>query len=219
MRGALVSVVVFLAGAGAVGAAGWSLQTATLPPPDRASRVAADVSTWLREYHYSIDIFHSHDRRLRGSCLSGWFPRSQGAMLRPGVMLALGGRTVVLDTGRKYLRFVVGRQRPDFPASLAIAAGCTTSLGNALYAATRASGDLSVERAYAANQPALALHLPPVRDERLTIYVSPRKYRPLVAIAAAEGRTATARLYLVRATLPLRKRYRDLLTGRRGTAS
>jgi len=68
-----------------------------------------------------------------------------------------------------------------------------------------------MERAFAANQPALALEISNLRDERLTVYVSPRQYRPLVAIAAAEGQTATARIYLAHATLRLRIHYRQLL--------
>jgi hypothetical protein len=214
VRRALVSVVFCLSGTGAVAAAGWSLQLVALPPPAPAARIAADVSTWLRNYRYSIDVFHADGRRLRGTCLRGWYPR-HGRHLVRGSLLVLDGGPVVLDAGgRRYLRFVAGRQRRDLPAFLAVAVGCTSSLGGALYAAAEGKTHLNVQRAYAANQPALALHLPLVHDERLTLYVSPRQYRPLVAIAAAKGRVATARIYLARATLRLRSRYRRLLSGK-----
>jgi hypothetical protein len=54
---------------------------------------------------------------------------------------------------------------------------------------------MHLERAYAANQPALALELR-LHDERLTLYLSPRGYRPLVVLGAVGGRIAVARLYL-----------------------
>jgi hypothetical protein len=214
VRGALLSVVVCLAGAGAVAAAGWSLQRVVLPAPAQADRIAVSVSTWLRDYRYSIDIFHARGHRLRGACLHGWYPRSHRAHLVRGSVLVLDRGPIVLDTGAKHLRFVAGRPQRNLPARLAVSVGCTASLGNALYAAAQGGGHLSVERAYAANQPALALRVPQVHHERLTLYVSPLQYRPLVAIAEFEGRVATARLYLAHAPLRLRWRYRRLLASK-----
>lgn len=213
VRRALVSVVVCLAGAGAVGAAGWSLQTVTLPPPARAARIAADASAWLHDYRYSIDVFRSQGRRLRGTCLRGWFPsRGHARRFVHGSLLVLQGGPVVVDTGgRRYVRFLAGTRRRGLPGFLAIAAGCTSSLANDLYAAIQRNGHVSVERAYAANRPALALRVPPVRGERLTIYVSPRRYRPLVVTAAVGGSVATARIYLTRATQRVLSHYRRLL--------
>jgi len=212
VRGALLSVVVCLAGSASLCAAGWSLQTLTLPPPARGARVAADVSTWLHEYRYSIDIFHSRGHRLRGACLHGWYPQRRNARrFARGSLVVLDGGPVVLDTGsRRYVRFLSGRQRRDLPVYLAVATGCTSSLSASLYAAVHQDKSPRVERAYAANQPALALHAQ-LHDERLTIYVSPRSYRPLVVIATVGGRTATARIYLVRAGWQVRAHYRRLL--------
>lgn len=213
VRRALVSVVVCLAGAGAVGAAGWSLQTVTLPPPARAARIAADASAWLHDYRYSIDVFHSHGRTLRGTCLRGWYHRrGQAGPFVHGSLLVLQGGPVVVDTGgRRYVRFLAGTRRHGLPAFLAIAAGCTSPLNNDLYAAIQRAGHVSVERAFAANQPALALHVPPVRGERLTIYVSPRQYRPLVVTATVGGSVTTARIHLTRATQRVQSHDRRLL--------
>ena len=207
-----MSFAVCLAGAGTVAAGGWSLEAIVLPAPARADRMAADVSAWLRDYRYSIDVFHVHGQRLRGTCLRGWYPQPRVRHLVPGSLLALRGGPVVVDTGgRRYLHFVSGRQRRDLPVFLAVAAGCTSSLSRLLYAAVEGNAHLGVERSYAAGQAAFALRVSRVHDERLTIYVSPRGYRPLVVVAAVGGRVATARIYLARATPRVRSRYRRLL--------
>jgi hypothetical protein len=58
---------------------------------------------------------------------------------------------------------------------------------------------MTVSRAYAANQPAIALRVSRGNDRRLTLYVAPRTDRPLVTIVALADHEATARLYLSRA--------------------
>jgi len=207
-----VSVVVGLAGAFSVLALGFGLQSAVFPSPARANRVAAEASHWLQRYRYSIDLFHSDGRRLGGACLRGSYPRQRGGRLLRGSLLVLDGGLVVLETrNRRHIRFLSGHRRPDFPAFLAVASGCTFPLGNALYNAAQGKIRISMEPAFAAGQPALALEMPSVRDGHLTVYVSPRQDRPLVAIAAAEGHTTTARIYLARATLRIRLHYRQLL--------
>jgi hypothetical protein len=64
--------------------------------------------------------------------------------------------------------------------------------------AAQSGADLSVSRDYAANRPAIALTLSRSSERRLTLYVSPRTFRPLVAIVAFDGHEATARIYLNR---------------------
>jgi hypothetical protein len=213
VRKAMLSVAVGLAGVAAVLALGLGLQSAVLPTPERSDRIAAEASHWLGKYRYSIDIFHSDRQRLDGACLRGWYPRHKGARaLKRGSLLVLRHGPVVLATGgRRHIRVLSGSHRRDLPVFLAIATGCTAPLGHLLYAAAQGSTEINVERAFAANQPALALQMPNVHDGRLTVYVSPRQYRPLVAIASAEGHTITARIYLSRATLHLRLHYRQLL--------
>jgi hypothetical protein len=214
LRRALLSVVVCCAGAAAVSAAGWALQTVTLPRPARADRIAADASVWLHDYPYSIDIFRSGGRRVRATCLRGWYPRGHGRRRVRGSLLSLDGGLVAVETGgRRYVRFISGRQRSALPAFLAVATGCTSSLGDALYTALQRDVNLRVERAYAAHQPALALRVPQVHGERLTIYVSARQHRPLVVDSTVDGRAATARIYLAPVTRRLMSRDRRLLAG------
>lgn len=221
MLRAWLSVVVAFASAGVLLAGAWALQTAGLPAPTGARWVAADASRWLHDYLYSVDIFHSSDRRLRGACLRGWYPRRLGGRtVARGSLLIVRGRVGLLQVGgRQHVRLIRGQRRPDLPTSLLVAAGCTSSLGDALYAAEQGNAHLSVERAYAANQPALALEVGRVRDERLTLFVSPRQFRPLVAIVAKDGRVVTARIYLTRATAHLRSRFRQLLARRASGAA
>lgn len=213
MRRALVSVVVGLAGAAALAAAAWAVQTVALPQPARAHRVAADVGQWFHYYRLSIDVFHSDGHRFSGECLRGSYRIRGPRHVRHahGSVLALSGGPVVLLTGKRRIRLVSGRRRSELPAFLAVAAGCTKALASEVDAAAQSNLRLRVERAYAANQPALALRLPRIRDERLTIYLSPRNDRPLVAVAAVGGRIATARLYLTRATTGRKARIRALL--------
>jgi hypothetical protein len=95
---------------------------------------------------------------------------------------------------------LVGRARRRLPARLASSAGCGGELASEIAAAAQAGGGLRVERAYAANQPAVALKVSRGKHEHLTLFVSPRTYRPLVAIVARGREQVTARLYLRSAT-------------------
>jgi hypothetical protein len=194
-----LSVMIGFAGVAVLASAGWAVQSIGLPRPAQADRVAADAEAWLNYHRFSIDVFHSDDRRFRGACLRGWYAHL-GRHRARGSLLVLRGGPVALATRMGRIEFTAGRRRPEFPASLAVASGCTASLANELNAAWQSGLQLEVDRTYAANQPALALRLPRIRDERLVLYVSPRGYKPLVTILALDGRNASARLYLARAT-------------------
>jgi hypothetical protein len=79
-----------------------------------------------------------------------------------------------------------------------MAAGCSRELASTLARAAQSGAHMTVSRAFAANGPAIALKVSPGNDKRLTIYVSARTDRPLVAIVALADHEATARLYLSR---------------------
>jgi hypothetical protein len=94
---------------------------------------------------------------------------------------------------------VVGRRRRRFPPGLLAAdAGCNRMLARTLAAVAQGSGRITMERAYAANRPAIALELQRGREQRLTLFVSPLTHRPLVAFVDLDGRKVTARIYLQR---------------------
>lgn len=193
-----MSVTVALAGAGVVAAAAWSVQTVGLPPPSRAGRVAAVATRWLTDHRAVVDIFHADGERLKGICVDGWFTLPNGKQ-EAGSLLALqsGAQYLVLSGKvRSAYRF---RRRATLPR-LAIAVGCRRSLARALLPAEQGLFHLHAERAYAAGQPAIALHLRPTLHRRFSLYVSAATYKPLVAIIHAHGWTVTARIYLTRAT-------------------
>jgi len=215
-----LSVGVASAGVAAVVAAGWGVQRIAFPAPERAERVAVSAEAWFHYYRLSFDVFHAEDQRFSGECIRGWSvhppvqPRPQhvGGLVTiwPGSVLAFSGGPVVLAKDKHAVHHVYGTRRRDLPGFLAVAIGCTGALANALTQAVQSNRDLSIERAYAANHPALALELR-LHHERLTLYLSPRTYRPLVVVGAVGGQIATARVYLTRFTPAREAQLRNLL--------
>ena len=195
MRRTLLSVAVALAGAACVTASAWTLQAAVLPPPKPATRVAANATAWLHDFRLVVDVFHVDHRRAKGTCLRGWFPRPHQPKARASVLSVEGKRFRLPE--RKHPWVAAGRATHQ-PDRILGFLGCSGELEPVIAAAAQSGGHLSTERSYAANQPAIALELRHTREERLTLYVSARTYRPLVAFAELDGRKATARLYLVR---------------------
>jgi hypothetical protein len=209
VRRALLSVAIGLAGAASVTASGWALQAAALTPPKPAYRVAADTSTWFHEYRLVVDVFHLDHRRITGACLRGWFPRPGRPRIRAS-LLSLKTGPVFLVSGSRRVTRVAGRRRRPLSARLLASVGCTGKLAPRLAGVAQSGADFTATRSYAANQPAIELKLERLRGERLTIYVSPRTYEPLVVTGSAHGREATARLYPTRVTRRLLIRFRLL---------
>jgi hypothetical protein len=209
VRQTLVSVFVGLAGAAGVAASGWAVQAAALPPPTSAARVAADASAWFHEYRLVVDVFHSEHRRTSGACLRGWVGGAHGHKAR-GSVLSLESGPILRTLPKQRVGVVSGHPDRYLPGALAMAAGCSRELASTLAEAAQAGAHMTVSRAFAANQPAIALKVSPSHDKRLTIYLSPRTDRPLVAIVALADHEATARLYLSRIEPRLLERFRLL---------
>lgn len=199
MRRALLSAVVGLVGALGVMAGGWALQAGALPPPTSAARVATDASNWFHEYRLVVDVFHFDHRKESGACLRGWYGDVGGHRARASV-LSLESGAILRTLPKRRVGVVAGHPSPLLPGSLALASGCSRELANILARAAQTGAHMAVSRAYAANQPAIALRVSRGVDKRLTLYVAPRTDRPLVAIVALADHEATARLYLSRAT-------------------
>ena len=197
MRRALLSVAVAFAGAAGVAASGWALQAAALPPPKPAAQIAADASVWFHEYRLAVDVFHFHHRRVEGACVRGWQQRRNGSKMRASLLSFEEGPT--LRVSGRHVSVLETRRRRLFPPGLLAAdAGCSRMLARALAAVAQGSGRLTMERSYAANRPAIALELQRNRETRMTLFVSPRTDRPLVAFVDLEGQKITARIYLQR---------------------
>lgn len=198
MRRALLSVAVALAGVAGVAASGWALQAAALPPPKPAARVAADASVWFHEFRLAVDVFHFDRRRIEGACVRGWQQGRNGSKSRASLLSFEAGP--ILGVSRKHVSVVEARRRRRFPPGLLAAdAGCSRMLARTLAGAAQGTSHLTMERAYAANRPAIALELQGGREKRLTLFVSPSTDRPLVAFVDLDARQITARIYLQRA--------------------
>jgi hypothetical protein len=152
-----------------------------------------------------VDIFHVHHRRLEGACLRGWFPRPHRPKARAS-LLSLESGPILRVPARRHVWIAAGR-RGEQPERVLALVGCSGELAPALAAAAQGVGDLTAERGYAANRPAVALELRHARQEWLTLYVSPRAHQPLVAFVHLDGWEATARLFLARATPDLLSRF------------
>lgn len=209
MRQALLSVAVALAGIAGVAASGWALQAAVLPPPRAAARVAADASVWFHDYRLAIDVFHFEHRRTEGACVRGWLRRRDGAKIRGSVLSFRAGPILRVSGQRQRDILVVeALHRRRFPPGLlAVDSGCSRMLAHTLAAAARGASHLTIERAYAANRPALALELQRGREGRLTLFVSPQTDQPLVAFVDLRGQKITARIYLRRVTREVLARF------------
>ena len=192
-----------LAGAVGVIVSGWALQAAALPPPKPAARVAADASAWFHDYRLAVDVFHFDHRRVKGACVRGWFTSRNGARAR-GSLISFRRGPILRVSGKARLSVLKRAEHWRWfpPHLLAAEVGCSRLLARTLAAAAQGSARLSTERAYAANRPAIALEIRRGREERLTLYVSPRTDLPLVAFLALGRRHITARIYLQ----PVRRR-------------
>jgi hypothetical protein len=210
VRRALLSVAVAFAGVAGVIASGWALQAGALPPPMPAARVAADASDWFHEYRLAVDVFHFEHRRFEGACVRGWLRRRNGSKVRESLLSFTAG-PILRVSGKRHVSVVARRRRRQFPpALLAADAGCSRMLAGTLAAAAQGVGHLTTERVFAANRPAVALELQLSREKRLTVFVSPRTDRPLVAFVDLDARKITARIYLQRATRGVLGRFRLL---------
>lgn len=191
-------------------ASGWALQAGALPPPRPAARIAADASEWFQGYRLAVDVFHFGHRRVKGACIRGWLRRRNGGETR-GSLLAFSAGPILRVSGKQHVSVVVAppRRRRFPPGLLAADAGCTRTLARTLAAAAQNAAHIT-ERAFAANRPAIALELERGKRERLTLLVSPRKDRPLVAFVDLGTRKITARIYLQRVTRKVLARFRLL---------
>lgn len=198
MRRALLSVAVAFAGAAGVAASGWAIQAAALPQPKPAARIAAEASVWFHDYRLAVDVFHFHHHRVDGACVRGWQRRRNQPKLRAS-WLSFDAGPILRISGKRHVSVVAARRLRRFPPGLlASEAGCSRMLARTLAAVAQGSGRITMERAYAANRPAVALELQRSREARLTLFVSPLTNEPLVAFVDLDGRKITARIYLQR---------------------
>lgn len=207
-----------LAAAGAIAVGGWGLQAGALPSPTSADHVAARATFWLQKHRLVLDSFRVDRRTTTGACLRGWFSNGSGPRVRGSLFVQRG--TVWLAAGLGRISLVRGRPLHAGRALLEATLGCSRELQVLLVEAVRDGVHLGAERSYVAGQAVVALrlprldtrltlevsrrthqlHIPHLREERLTLYVAERTSRPLMAVAVLDGRQMSARLSLVSAT-------------------
>ena len=190
-------------------ASSWALQAGALPPPTPAARLAADASEWFQGYRLAVDVFHFDHRRVKGACVRGWL-RQNGRKVRASLLSFKAG-PILRISGKRHVTVVAMRRRRRFPPGLLAAdAGCSSMLARALATAVHSAVHLTAERAYAANRPAIALEIQRGWEGRLTLFVSARTHRPLVAFVDLDARKITARISLQRVARGVLARFRLL---------
>ena len=200
MRGALVTLFVLLAVGGATLAAGWSVEAAGLPPAAHADRIAADAAAWFLRHRLASSSFKLQGRWEHGLCLRGWFTRPDGTRTHGTLLRTREGLRILGDGGPLKIGGVARPERPGLPLLQLELAGCPAILGPRIAAAAQTAAHLHVARAFAAGGPALALRLPPQHRDRLTLYVRPQTFRPLMVTASVGGVAGVARIRLLRLT-------------------
>jgi hypothetical protein len=188
VRSALVTLLVAATVGAAVLGAGWTVQAAALPAPDRADLIVARAAGWLSGYRYVESVFAVGGRRaVRAQCLQTWVPANGGGLQR-GTVLHFGrtGTIVVPDGGVLQIRGVAhGEPSPLAVAQLQLA-GCPSRLGHMIEAFTQSLPDVHIKRVTVADRPAIGFTLP-LGSSRMEIYVTPRTYRP-IALSLTTGR-------------------------------
>jgi hypothetical protein len=169
MRPTAVTLLVAAAVAGGVLVAGWSLQAAALPAPERGDEAAIRALTLLSRYRSVSSRFTIDDgAAVRGRCLEGWFPLD-GRITR-GTMLRLSDGSQLFAASESHLT-------PQALVELELA-GCPRILPPRLEQLIQSGDSTHTTRAWAAGQPALAVR---VRAKRATttLDVAPKRDVPL----------------------------------------
>jgi hypothetical protein len=180
MRSAAVTLLVAAAVPGGVLVAGWSLQAAALPRPERGDTAAIRAMELLSRYRYVESTVRLDGApAIRGRCLEGWFARRGGGSIQ--------GTLLQLDDGR---RLVVTRGHPAEKRALAtmLLAGCPRELAAEVDQLVQSGDATHTHRAWAAGQPALAVRISTRRDGELTLYLAPQSDVPLALTIRGWGR-------------------------------
>ncbi|HVA30793.1 MAG TPA: hypothetical protein VMU58_05955 [Gaiellaceae bacterium] len=180
MRSALLTLLVAAAVGAAVLGAGWAVQAAALPAPERADLVAAHAASWLSRYRFVVSAFAvGGEPAVHAQCLQGWFS-PDGRAKRPGMVLHFGRHAAVVALAGRPLDVlaVPGGEHARLAAVQLALAGCPHLVSREIVAALDSQRGIRSERATVADHPAIALDVP-VEHGRMQVYVTPRTYRPI----------------------------------------
>ena len=211
MRRVLLTIAVACAVAAGATTAGWGLQAAILPPPAQSARVAANAVSWLLRSGLVESAYRiGSGPVVHGDCLQGWpsaRPRrssSQAAIL----VLDTGGTLVYLRPGLRV--FGAGGDEPSpLPLVQLELGGCVNVVAPRIAQVIQTT-HVRVERSFAAGHPALAI-LVPTRLTRLTVYVTPRTFKPFAIGVGSPRYSGLSRIWLIRAAASHPARSREIV--------
>ena len=211
MRPIVVTLFVACAVGLATFAGGWAVQAASLPPPEKADRVAARAVEWLLRYRLVESSFRiGRSSLLQGRCLESWFPSSGGRADR-GTLLQLDDGVTIVAVPSRHLE--IDGAPKGAPHGLPLAqlelAGCPRVLAPLLGALVQSGRSVHVSRAFAVGRPALAVRIPSARA-RIVLYLAPTTDRPIAVSLTSRSYSGRGRIRLTRLTPGLL----DLIEGR-----
>jgi hypothetical protein len=196
MRSAVVTLAVACTVAAAIGGVAWEVQAAALPTSTRAERVAAQAVSWFLRYRLVESRFRiGGGGPVRSSCLQGALPAHAATADRGTVLELSTGRTIV-DT--RHALYVLGAPAGE-PTALALfqleLAGCSRIVGAQLASLLQRGGRIRAEHSFVAGYPALALRMSR-GNTRLTVYVTPRTFKPFALDVRSAHFSGSARIRL-----------------------
>jgi hypothetical protein len=197
VRRVLLTIAVACVVAASAMTAGWGLQAAILPPPARSARVAASAVSWLLRSGLVESAFRiGRGPLVRSDCLQGWptVTRSRSQSQAAVLVLSSGGTLVYMRPGLRV--FGAGGDEPSpLPLVQLELGGCANIVAPRIAGVVQTSR-LRVERSFAAGHPALAIVVP-THATRLTVYVTPRTFKPFAIRVDSPRYSGRGRIRLI----------------------
>jgi len=203
-----VTLLVATAVGATVLAAGWTVQAAALPAPERADLIAAHTASWFARYRFVESAYSiAGAPAVRAQCLQGWFAAGRRGS-RPGTVLHFGRQaTIIALSGRRLeVLGVPHGERPRLAMVQLLLSGCPRLLATSVAAALNTGHGARIERADVAGHPAIAFSVP-LSFGSMLVYVTPRTYRPIALSLESPRFNGHSRIRLTRFTPALKSAF------------
>jgi hypothetical protein len=193
-------LVVGAALATAVGAAGFSVESTTLPRPSRAQLVGTRALDWLIHERLVKTVEKINGRRLQGVCMESWFRTLGRPGRRFGALLVRSDGVRALVVAGRVLRLpgTASARAGSLPSAFEIAA-CPRSLANRLSVGVQDRRHLALSRTRFAGKSAFRLSFS-IPDGRIILFVRRNGGVPLAEHLVDEQLNAWGYLRLMRLT-------------------
>jgi hypothetical protein len=162
----------------AVAALGVGIQAAAFSRPPHDALIATNAIRELLRYHVMRATENVGGRRVRATCLQGWFRAMHRRRPAPGALVVLSNGVKLYDFGRGVRR--VGLRGVPSQRDLArfLLAGCPRYIGDHVGSELVSSHWVDLDPSRADGASALALDYGRVRAP-VEVFVDPRTYRPI----------------------------------------